>query len=128
MTRPQKPRVLLVDDHPEFLWALEKYLQDDCDVVGCATTVAGLIDKAQAERPDLVVVDFRLPDGNGIEACRRVLAALPGLAVILLTAMDDAEVGKAARDAGAAALVSKYDAHSQLLPAILAACAREARH
>jgi two-component system response regulator DevR len=121
MSREAKPRVLLADDHLQLLSALETLLENACDLIGCATTVAELVEKAEAEQPDVLVVDFRLPDGTGIEACRQVLAAAPGAAIIILTAMDDDEVAAAAREAGAFGYVSKYSAHSQLLPAILAA-------
>ena len=62
---------------------------------------------ASVLRPDVVVVDLRLPETNGIDACRRLKATDPRIKVVIVTAGDDARIRTAAIEAGAAAFVPK---------------------
>jgi DNA-binding NarL/FixJ family response regulator len=121
LTRRPRPRVLLADDNVRLLSALERFLEDDCDVIGRTHTIADLLDKALAEQPDVVVLDLRLPDGDGITACRRLKSLVPDTQIIIHTALEDDEVGKAAIDAGASAYVSKFSDCALLVPVILRA-------
>src|SRR6478752_4033886 len=101
-----RPRVLLADDHSYVLTAIERLLSWSCDVVGMVTTGEQLIAAAERLRPDVIVIDLRLPDMTGIDACRQLkAAAVPGK-IILLTAADDPEIRRGAYESGASAFVA----------------------
>jgi len=123
-----RPRVLLADDYANMLTAIERLLSWSCDIVGKVTSGAQLIAEAHRLRPDVMVIDFYLPDMSGLEACRQLkAAAVPG-SVILLTAANDPKIQQSALEAGAAAFVAKHRAGDELLPAIERAfAARTAR-
>jgi two-component system, NarL family, response regulator DevR len=72
-------RVLLVDDHEVVRGGLKAMLEahDDLEVVAEAGTVAEAISRARTFEPDVVVMDVRLPDGSGVEACREIGHACP---------------------------------------------------
>jgi DNA-binding NarL/FixJ family response regulator len=102
-------RVLLVEDHAMVARGLEASLADepDLEVVGIATTVDDGVLRFRQLSPDVVVMDFRLPDGDGTEATRRIRAIDADAAVLLLTGADDPGVVSAALDAGCSGFVSK---------------------
>jgi DNA-binding NarL/FixJ family response regulator len=80
-------RVMLVDDHEVVREGLRALLnrRDGMRVVGEAGNVAQAIEVALREKPDVVVMDVRLPDGTGVEACREIRAELPNTRMIMLT-------------------------------------------
>ncbi len=100
-TRPI--RILLVDDHEVVRVGLKKVLTADPQMVvaGEAATADEAVARAQADRPDIVLMDIRLPDGDGIQACREILATCPDVRVIFLTSFADDETMLAAVLAGA---------------------------
>jgi DNA-binding NarL/FixJ family response regulator len=101
-------RVLVVDDDPEVRSALRDMLADcGFDVVGLAED--GLVGVAAALelRPDVVLMDIRMPGKNGIDATREILERAPHVRVIALSAYDDPALSAAAADAGAAAYLIK---------------------
>jgi DNA-binding NarL/FixJ family response regulator len=83
--------VLLADDHPMYRLGLHALLQasDGFDVVGEASTGAEAVAVARDLEPDVVVMDLRMPDLNGIEATRSIVRDRPGAAVLILTYSDD---------------------------------------
>src|SRR5690349_23350804 len=82
-------RVLVVDDDPTVSDVVRRYLeQADCDVRLAADGAGGLAAIA-AQRPDLVVLDLMMPGIDGIEVCRRIRRQLPGLPVVMLTALGE---------------------------------------
>lgn len=81
--------------------------EPDIEVVGEAATAAQARARILAKRPDVALLDMRLPDGDGIEVCRYVRSKEPGIRCIILTAYDDDEAINAAVLAGAAAYVLK---------------------
>jgi DNA-binding NarL/FixJ family response regulator len=87
-------------------------------VVAEAGTVAEAISAAQSTRPDVVVMDIRLPDGNGIEACREIRDALPETRVIMLTSYADDEAVYGSIMAGAAGYLLKQTRGQNLADAI----------
>ena len=119
---PETPiRVMLVDDHEVVREGLKALLnrRDTMTVVGEAGTVAQAIEVAARERPDVVVMDLRLPDGTGIEACREIRSMLPETKVIMLTSYADEDAVMASILGGAAAYLLKQTRGSQLAEAIL---------
>lgn len=113
-----RPRIFLVDDCVPLTTALARLLRRDCDVVGCARTIAELLAQLNSTQPDVILLDVMLPDGSGIDSCRQLKTAMPNVRIVFLTAMCDADVRSAAIGAGAADLISKFAPHAQLLAAI----------
>jgi two-component system response regulator DevR len=101
-------RVMLVDDHEIVRRGLRAILTGpDFDVVGEAGTVHDGVSLAQQLQPAVVVMDLRLPDGSGIEACREIRAALPETKVLILTSYANDDALFSAVMAGAAGYVLK---------------------
>ena len=80
-------KVLVVDDHDIVRKGLVMLMsrQEDLLVVGEAGTAEEAVEKAQELSPDVVVLDIRLPDGSGVEACRDIRAENPHVKVLMLT-------------------------------------------
>lgn len=100
---PPALRVLIADDHPVFRSGLRLVLQSavGVELVGEAATGAEAVVTAIDLRPDVVIMDLQMPGIGGIEATRRIVAALPGTAVVVLTMLDQDESVVAALKAGA---------------------------
>ena len=95
-------RVLIVDDHEVAREGLRALLaKADVDVVGEAASGQEAVKQAGECRPDVVLLDFNLPDIDGAEACSRILESSPDTAVIVLSAFGDDGLVRAAVDAGA---------------------------
>lgn len=121
MTDEPTLRVLLVDDHAVVRRGLRAVLtQPRIEVVGEAGSVASGIDEARRLRPDVVVLDLRLPDGSGIEACRDIRAELPETKVLILTSYADEDALFSAVMAGAAGYVLKDLDPNRLIDAVRA--------
>jgi two-component system, NarL family, response regulator DevR len=116
-------RLLLVDDHELVRVGLRILLEaaPQVAIVGEASSVAEALAAVAERRPDVVVLDMRLPDGTGAEACRRIRAAHPQVQVLILSAFDDDIVP--AIQAGAAGYVLK----NINLPGLLDAIGKVAR-
>jgi two-component system, NarL family, response regulator DevR len=101
--------VFLVDDHEVVRRGLVDLLRVDPDleVIGEAGTVAEALARVPVVAPDVAVLDVRLPDGNGIELCRDLLSALPGLRCLMLTSFTSDEAMLGAVLAGASGYVVK---------------------
>ena len=102
-------RVLLVDDHEVVRAGIKALLdaQDDMVVVGEAGTAEEGIRRVGYDQPDIVVLDVRLPDGSGVEACRDIRSRFPDVKVLMLTSFADEEALMAAILAGASGYVLK---------------------
>ncbi len=116
-------RVLLVDDHDVVREGLRSLLRraQDIEVVGEAASAASAVSEAHRLQPDVVVLDVRLPDGNGGEVCRDIRAARPESRVLMLTSYADDEALFASIMAGAAGYLLKETRASALLEAIVTA-------
>ncbi|MEV4413629.1 response regulator transcription factor [Catellatospora sp. NPDC049609] len=127
MSRPPV-RVLLADDQSLFREALAVLLgvHDDIEVVGEAGDGAQALDRAAALRPDVVLMDLRMPVLDGVAATRRMRAEQPGVRVIVLTTFDDDEEVFAALRAGALGYLLKDASSAQLVEAVHAAARGEA--
>ena len=97
-------RLLIVDDHEVVRQGLVALLdrREGFQVVAEAGTVAEAIEAARRFQPDIVVMDVRLPDGSGVEACREIRAELPATRVVMLTSYPDEEAVLSAIVAGSA--------------------------
>jgi DNA-binding NarL/FixJ family response regulator len=106
---PQAIRVLLVDDHEVVRRGLQAILERNAEisVVAEANSVASAVREAVRTRPDVVVMDLRLPDGSGIEACRQIRDERPEIQVLILTSHADEDALFSAVLAGAAGYVLK---------------------
>ncbi|MEU8632820.1 response regulator transcription factor [Amycolatopsis sp. NPDC048633] len=112
--------VFLVDDHELVRRGVAELIDDEADltVVGQASSVAEAMARVPALRPDVAVLDVRLPDGNGVELCRELRAALPGLRCLMLTSFTDEDSMVDAVLAGAEGYVIKDVKGLQLVDAI----------
>lgn len=121
-------RVLVADDHPAFRRGLELMLGgvDDVEVVGQASTGAEAVELAAALSPDVVLMDLRMPDLDGIEATRRVVGRRRTSAVVVLTMFEDDASVFAAMRAGARGYLLKGAEQDEIERAVRAAAAGEA--
>lgn len=113
-----KPVVLLVDDEDTIRMFLEKTLRDEGYEALTAATGEEALELTRNELPDLILLDLKLPDINGIEVLRQVKEDLPGVCVIMLTAFGDIETAVSAIKKGAFDFVSKPVNLEQLLMSI----------
>ncbi|UCA54444.1 response regulator transcription factor [Streptomyces sp. WA6-1-16] len=113
-------RIFLLDDHEVVRRGLRDLLEaeQDLDVVGEASTADQALARGPALRPDVAVLDVRLPDGNGIAVCRELRSRMPDLACLILTSFDDEDALLDAILAGAAGYVLKQINGSDLVSAV----------
>jgi two-component system, NarL family, response regulator DevR len=113
-------RVQLVDDHEVVRQGLRAMIdaEDDLEVVGEAGTVEEGVRRVGFDEPDVVILDVRLPDGSGIEACREIRARWPDVKVLMLTSFADDEALFSSIMAGASGYVLKQIKGSDLLDSI----------
>lgn len=113
-------RLLVVDDHEIVRQGLVALLErrPEFSVVAQAGTVAEAIAAARRHQPDLVVMDVRLPDGSGIEACREIRAEMPQTRVLMLTSYPDEEAVLSAIIAGASGYLLKQVRGRDLVAAL----------
>jgi two-component system response regulator DevR len=113
-------RVVLVDDHEVVRNGIKSLLAETpgVSVVGEAGTVKDAIARVEWARPDVVIMDIRLPDGSGIEATREIRARLPNTQVLMLTTYADDEALFASIMAGAAGYVLKQIKGADLVRAV----------
>jgi two-component system, NarL family, response regulator DevR len=106
---PVPIRVFLLDDHEVVRTGLRALLEaeEDIEIVGEAGTVEQTLVRAPLARPNVAILDVRLPDGSGIEACRELRSEHPEIACLMLTSFADDEALLAATMAGAAGYVLK---------------------
>lgn len=121
-------RVYLLDDHEIVRRGLRELLEleEDIDVVGESGSAEEAIRRIPALRPDVAILDARLPDGSGIEVCRQMRAVDPTIVGLILTSFDDEQALVAAVLAGAAGYLLK-DIHGQDLVETIRAVARGER-
>jgi DNA-binding NarL/FixJ family response regulator len=112
--------VLIVDDHEVVREGLRSLLnrREGISVVGEAGTVGTAVEEAARLRPDVVIMDVRLPDGSGVEACREIRQENPAAKVIMLTSYADDEAVFASILAGAAGYLLKQTRGHALAEAI----------
>jgi DNA-binding NarL/FixJ family response regulator len=120
-------RVVIVDDHPIVRSGLVALVEsaDDLTVVGTGATGLDAVSLAQAHRPDVVLMDLRMPELDGDEATARILAAVPTTRVIILTTYESDDAILRAIGAGASGYLLKAAPEAELLAGIRAVAAGE---
>jgi len=113
-------RVFLVDDHQIVRRGIADFMADepDLEVVGEAASVDEALTRIPVAKPDVAVLDVRMPDGNGVELCRELRSRMPDLACLMLTSYADDEALFDAIMAGASGFVLKRVLGSDLLNAV----------
>jgi DNA-binding NarL/FixJ family response regulator len=113
-------KILIVDDHVLFREGLSSLIakQTDLTVVGEAGSVHEAIEKARTTLPEMILLDFNLPDGTGLDATRAILAELPDVKIVFLTIYEDDERLFAAIRAGAQGYLLKNIPVAKLLAAL----------
>ncbi|MEV4612366.1 response regulator transcription factor [Kitasatospora sp. NPDC049258] len=120
MSENGRIRVFLLDDHEIVRRGVHDLLsmEDDIEVVGEAGTAAEALARIPAVRPDVAVLDVRLPDGNGVEVCREVRSHDPAIRCLMLTSFSDDEALFDSIMAGASGYVLKAIRGTDLLSAV----------
>jgi DNA-binding NarL/FixJ family response regulator len=128
MTQTERIRVVVVDDHQMFAQGLEVILGADptIDVVATAGTVEAGTTAVRMHSPDVVLMDYELPDGDGAEATRRIKEERPETQVVMVTSFDDEGVLVRAIEAGCSGFITKHKAIQEVASAVRAAKAGEA--
>ncbi|MEU8547694.1 response regulator transcription factor [Streptomyces roseoverticillatus] len=113
-------QIFLLDDHEVVRRGVHDLLdaEPDLTVTGEAATAAQALTRVPALRPDVAVLDVRLPDGDGVSVCRELRSRMPGLACLMLTSFDDEEALLDAVMAGAAGYVLKQISGTDLVTAV----------
>ncbi|HET8666085.1 MAG TPA: response regulator transcription factor [Nocardioides sp.] len=121
-------RILVADDHPVVRGGLVALLRtiDGIEVVGEAADGAAAVREAQLTHPDVVLMDVRMPDLDGVEATRRIRTAVPETRVLMLTMYDDDATVFTAMQAGAQGYLLKEAEQDEIVRAVRAVVAGEA--
>ena len=120
-------RIMLVEDHKATRAEMRALIEREADmtVVAEADTGEEGVDRARAERPDIVVMDILLPGMNGIEAARKILATQPEVRVLALSNHFGDSLVQAILEAGGLGYVRKSRAFEELIPALRSVAAGE---
>lgn len=118
----QSTRVLIVDDDARFRKRVREFLASEAtvEIIGEACDGQEAIRKARKLRPDLVLVDIRMPGMNGLEVTRHLKAEMPAVTIIVLTIFDQQEYRDASVASGASAFILKRNMQTELPPKLSA--------
>jgi DNA-binding NarL/FixJ family response regulator len=124
----ERIRVLVADDHPVFRYGMRALLSSDpeTELVGEATNGQEAVDLALELRPDVILMDFDMPEMNGVEATQEILQASPHTSILMVTMSEEDESVVAAVRAGARGYVLKDAEGDETLRAVRAAAGGEA--
>jgi DNA-binding NarL/FixJ family response regulator len=113
-------RILLADDHEIVRRGLKDLLEAEAgwQIVGEATSGREAVAKAKLLKPDVVILDLRMPELNGLEATRQILRSLPGSEILILTMSDSEGLARTVLEAGAHGYLLKSDAVRDLVAAV----------
>lgn len=116
-------RVVIVDDHALLRMGTKQILSeaDGIEVVAEAEDAAQALQVVESTLPDLVLIDIRLPDRNGIDVARLIVGEQPSVRVVILSAYDDEDYVRAAMDAGVSGYLLKTMPRDELVNAVRAA-------
>ena len=104
---PNRPRVLIAEDHQGMAKAVCRLLSLDCEVVGTVADGSAVVEAVQRLQPDVIVVDLHLPNVNGLEVCRQITQLNPAAKVIVFSAMNDPDIKQRCTEVGASAFLLK---------------------
>ncbi len=106
---PKKIKVLIVDDKDEIRSGLRELLDlcDDFEIVAESSTGYDAIIKAQSVRPDVIIMDVRMPGISGVQACRSILEKVPDTKILMLTTFEEDEILLESLEAGASGYLLK---------------------
>ena len=123
----QPVRVLIVDDHRVLAELLTSALStgDEVTVVGTVGTAAEGVRSATSLRPDVVILDYDLPDSDGVSAIVAIKSACPATRVLMLTSYTDSVLLSEAMDAGCSGYITKRNGAAEILAAVLAVASDE---
>ena len=110
-----KKRILLVDDHPIIRDGLRGIIDGNYEVCGEAVDGREAVRKATELKPDLIILDFRMPKMNGIEATREIRGLLPAAKIVLMSADYASELVEKGKLAGADAVLAKLTLGRELV-------------
>ena len=116
-----RPRVLLAEDNALVAAQIKALLDTTFDVVGVVGSGEDLVREFERLGPEAIVTDIVMPGGGGLAAVRKIRAAHPGAAVVLLTVLDEPVMIRHGLSMGAQGYVVKEDAGDELVPAVQAA-------
>ena len=118
----EKIKILIVDDHAVLRDGIRALLSlhDDIQIVGEASEGKEAIEKVRELAPDVVIIDIAMPELNGIEATRQIVAEMPGIKVIALSMHSDKRFVTGMLRAGATGFLLKYCASEELIKAVQA--------
>ena len=124
-----KIRVVVVDDHAIVREGIAEVLSKvgEFEVVGQAGDADEAVQQVRDLRPDVVIMDILMPEKNGVEACREVVAAVPETRVLMLTASNNQTLVAESVDAGATGYLQKYSNRDMLLSTVREVVAGEFR-
>lgn len=117
-TPAPRPRLFLVDDHQLLLEGLKLALQERFDIVGTATTGAGVLNSCRELKPDAVLLDLSLPDRSGLEIIADLHAELPDIKIVVVTMHADRVMADASLQTGAHGFLPKDAGILELTDAI----------
>lgn len=119
-TTGSKRRILVADDHPLFREAVVQLINREADLSCCgqAATGAATVQKVIQEQPDLVILDLRFPDGNGLDLIKVLKNHCPHLAVLVLSQLEEGLYAERALRAGALAYLMKDEVAEEVREAI----------
>jgi len=124
---PRKRRIVIVDDHTLFREGLRTILEteEDIEVVADAESAEDIVELVWQTRPDVLLLDIRMPQGSGLDAVPAVLKISPNTHVLVLTACDEKEEHVRAFRLGAKGVILKDSARQTLMQAIRTVCRGE---
>ena len=119
-------KILLVEDNDVYREALELLLglRDDVQVVGSVSDGESALERCAETSPDAVLLDYRLPGLDGVEATRTLIGRFPGISVVCLTALASSREREALIEAGAHACLTKDQELAEIIGAVHEAVAR----
>jgi DNA-binding NarL/FixJ family response regulator len=128
METPRSIRVVIIDDHEMLVQGLRAALgsEPDIDVVASAGSVEEGCAAVRMHVPDVVLMDYELPDGDGAHATERIKSDVPAAQVVMVTSFDDEAVLVRAIEAGCCGFITKHKAVGEVASAVRAANAGEA--
>ncbi|MFO1419775.1 MAG: response regulator transcription factor [Candidatus Competibacteraceae bacterium] len=121
MNAPQRPRVLLADDHRLVAEGVKSLLAADFELAGVVEDGLALVAAARTLQPDVIVADISMPSLNGLDALAQLRQDNPRVRVVFLTMHQDVIYARRALEAGALGYVLKHSAPAELIAAIRAA-------